>query len=252
MRIIDKLDKEPADSIGKQLVDDAGLTEQQAGQCLALAEIRGSDTSFVSKVWALGVAHQLLDEGLDELAAVIEGCASIRGVTVEADLRIAPRARLLHRHRVRDAHGRSRVARLGVQRRSLRLAGHRRQDDVPGRGHLTRGHRSADPAAPRRCTGRVALGAVGRARRVAGRRRIASGARRSRRRCARARSPRKSRRPRSSTASRSVTPSGAASRSCGSPVAATTPIRSRTSAAAIRSTSTRRPGCPRSKTCARK
>src|SRR6478609_7128196 len=89
MRIIDKLDKEAADSIAKQLVDDAGLTEQQAGLCLALADIRSSDTSFVSKVWALGVAHQLLDEGLDELAAVIEGCASIRGVTVEADLRIA-------------------------------------------------------------------------------------------------------------------------------------------------------------------
>ena len=89
MRIIDKLDKEPADSIAKQLVDDAGLTEQQAGLCLALADIRATDTSFVSKVWALGVAHQLLDEGLEELAAVIEGCASIRGVTVEADLRIA-------------------------------------------------------------------------------------------------------------------------------------------------------------------
>jgi histidyl-tRNA synthetase len=93
MRIIDKLDKEPADSIGKQLVDDAGLTKQQAAQCLALAEIRATDTTFVSKVWALGVAHQLLDEGLEELAAVIEGCAPItasgRGVTVEADLRIA-------------------------------------------------------------------------------------------------------------------------------------------------------------------
>jgi histidyl-tRNA synthetase len=93
MRIIDKLDKEPADSIAKQLVQDAGLTEHQAGQCLALAEIRAADTSFVSKVWSLGVAHQLLDEGLDELAAVIEGCAPItasgRGVTVEADLRIA-------------------------------------------------------------------------------------------------------------------------------------------------------------------
>jgi histidyl-tRNA synthetase len=93
MRIIDKLDKEPAEAIAKQLVDDAGLSEQQAGQCLALAEIRASDTSFVSRVWSLGVAHQLLDEGLDELAAVIDGCASItaagRGVTVEADLRIA-------------------------------------------------------------------------------------------------------------------------------------------------------------------
>ena len=47
----------------------------------------------MSRVWSLGVAHQLLDEGLDELAAVVDGCASItasgRGVSVEADLRIA-------------------------------------------------------------------------------------------------------------------------------------------------------------------
>jgi histidyl-tRNA synthetase len=89
MRIIDKLDKEPPERIAEQLVDDAGLTALQAGQCLALAEIRSTDTSFVSKVWALGVAHQMLDEGLEELAAVIEGCSSITGVTVEADLRIA-------------------------------------------------------------------------------------------------------------------------------------------------------------------
>ncbi|MGH8860219.1 MAG: histidine--tRNA ligase, partial [Jatrophihabitantaceae bacterium] len=89
MRIVDKLDKEPVEAIGRQLVNDARLTEQQAGQCLALADIRASDSSFVSRVWALGIAHQLLDEGLDELAAVIDGCASIRGVTVEADLRIA-------------------------------------------------------------------------------------------------------------------------------------------------------------------
>jgi histidyl-tRNA synthetase len=31
----------------------------------------------------------LLDEGLEELAAVIDGCAAISGITVEADLRIA-------------------------------------------------------------------------------------------------------------------------------------------------------------------
>ncbi len=37
----------------------------------------------------MGVAHPLLDEGLEELAAVIDGCAAITGITVEADLRIA-------------------------------------------------------------------------------------------------------------------------------------------------------------------
>ena len=93
MRVIDKLDKEPAEAIAKQLTTEAGLSDQQAAQCLALAEIRATDSSFVSRVWALGVAHHLLDEGLDELAAVIDGCASITAaahrVSVEADLRIA-------------------------------------------------------------------------------------------------------------------------------------------------------------------
>ncbi len=91
MRAIDRLDKVPAEVIAKQLVDEAGLDESQAALCLALAEIRTSDSSFVSKVWSLGVAHPLLDAGLDELAAVIDGCAGISGdrVVVEADLRIA-------------------------------------------------------------------------------------------------------------------------------------------------------------------
>jgi histidyl-tRNA synthetase len=37
----------------------------------------------------LGVQHELLDTGLEELSAVIAGCAAITGVAVEADLRIA-------------------------------------------------------------------------------------------------------------------------------------------------------------------
>jgi histidyl-tRNA synthetase len=91
MRAIDKLDKVPPDIVGKQLVDEAGLSDEQAAACLRLAEIRATDTSFVDQVRGLGVEHELLDTGLSELAAVIEGCASITGerVTVEADLRIA-------------------------------------------------------------------------------------------------------------------------------------------------------------------
>jgi histidyl-tRNA synthetase len=89
MRVIDKLDKLPADEIGKLLRGEAGLTDDQADRCLALADIRTGDTSFIERVRALGVASELLDTGLSELAAVIEGCASITGITVEADLRIA-------------------------------------------------------------------------------------------------------------------------------------------------------------------
>jgi histidyl-tRNA synthetase len=91
MRVVDKIDKLPAETIGTMLEDEAGLSAEQAAQCLELAEIRSTDTSFVGRVRALGVDHELLDEGLAELAAVIDGCASVASdrFTVEADLRIA-------------------------------------------------------------------------------------------------------------------------------------------------------------------
>ncbi len=91
IRVIDKLDKLPADEVAVQLVDRVGATAEQAGRCLELASIRVPDTSFVERVRALGVDDVLLDEGLAELAAVVEGCAAGAqgGVTVEANLRIA-------------------------------------------------------------------------------------------------------------------------------------------------------------------
>lgn len=91
IRTIDKLDKLPAATVAELLVTDAGATPEQAERCLELATIRVSDTSFVAAVRALGVQDELLDEGLAELAAVIEGCAAgdRQRVTVEANLRIA-------------------------------------------------------------------------------------------------------------------------------------------------------------------
>jgi histidyl-tRNA synthetase len=74
--IVDKLDKMPVPAIEELLTTDGSLTADQAKQCLALAEISTSDVSFVEAVRALGVEHDLLDRGLDELAAVIEGCAT--------------------------------------------------------------------------------------------------------------------------------------------------------------------------------
>jgi histidyl-tRNA synthetase len=91
IRAIDKLDKQPADAVAQLLVDTAGATPEQAERCLALATIRVADTSFVESVRALGVEDELLDAGLAELAAVVEGCAAVVDdhVTVEANLRIA-------------------------------------------------------------------------------------------------------------------------------------------------------------------
>jgi histidyl-tRNA synthetase len=91
IRVIDKLDKLPADEVAKMLVERVGTTPEQAQRCLELATIRVSDSSFVEKVRALGVTDELLDQGLEELAAVVDGCRAVAGdrVTVEANLRIA-------------------------------------------------------------------------------------------------------------------------------------------------------------------
>ena len=88
MQVVDKLEKLSPDEVGTQLTD-LGLSDDQARACLALAEIATPDTSFVDRVRALGVSHELLDTGLDELAEVIGAAQSVDGVTVVADLRIA-------------------------------------------------------------------------------------------------------------------------------------------------------------------
>jgi histidyl-tRNA synthetase len=88
LRIVDKLDKIGPEKV-KVLLLEAGATPEQADQCLALAEIRTEDLSFVDRVRALGVEHPVLTEGLESLADVIRtGMAHAPGNLV-ADLRIA-------------------------------------------------------------------------------------------------------------------------------------------------------------------
>ena len=88
LRIVDKLDKIGPEKV-KALLLEAGATDDQADQCLALAAIRSTDLGFVEQVRALGVEHPLLDEGLESLAHVIgTGMAHAPGKLV-ADLRIA-------------------------------------------------------------------------------------------------------------------------------------------------------------------
>jgi histidyl-tRNA synthetase len=90
MRVMDKRDKLSGEDLTRQL-QEAGLDERQVSGCLQLATIRAQDTGFVQVVRSLGVEHELLDEGLTELAAVIDGCAPFASdeVRVEADLSIA-------------------------------------------------------------------------------------------------------------------------------------------------------------------
>ena len=91
MRVVDKLDKLPPEQVATMLHEEAGLDDQQTKQCLVLADIQTSDTSFVDRVREIGVTHDLLDKGLGELAAVIDGCSMFASdrLRVVADLRIA-------------------------------------------------------------------------------------------------------------------------------------------------------------------
>jgi histidyl-tRNA synthetase len=88
LRIVDKLDKIGPEGVTRMLLE-SGATSEQAEQCLALAAIRSDDTGFVERVRALGVSNEILEEGLQALAAVIDTAAAVTPGVVVADLRIA-------------------------------------------------------------------------------------------------------------------------------------------------------------------
>lgn len=89
--VIDKLDKLATDEVAALLVADAGLDDAQAASCLELATISAADGSFVAQVRALGVEHDLLETGLAELAAVVDGVSDLDGdrFSVRAQLSLA-------------------------------------------------------------------------------------------------------------------------------------------------------------------
>ncbi len=91
MRLVDKLDKLPVERVRQMLLDEAGLSAADADRVLRLATIRSDDDGFVAAVRALGVEHELLDEGLAELGELVRGCADLVSdrVRVTADLSIA-------------------------------------------------------------------------------------------------------------------------------------------------------------------
>ena len=88
LQIVDKLDKIGPERVFDLLVG-AGATVEQAKAVLALAEINAPDESFVERVNALGVHHETLTQGLDELAAVIRAGAELASGLMVADLKVA-------------------------------------------------------------------------------------------------------------------------------------------------------------------
>ena len=89
IRLVDKLDKIGEDGVLSSLQSDLALPREVALRCLALATIRTTDLSFAERVRALGIASDLLNEGLEELAFVIEALHTLPRGTLLADLSIA-------------------------------------------------------------------------------------------------------------------------------------------------------------------
>ncbi|MFG1953280.1 histidine--tRNA ligase [Micromonospora sp. NPDC048830] len=89
LRAVDKLDKIGPEKVADLLAETAGASEAQAKACLALAEISAPDASFADAVRALGVREPLLEEGIEELVAVVETAAAHSPGLCRADLRIA-------------------------------------------------------------------------------------------------------------------------------------------------------------------
>ncbi|GAB3857382.1 histidine--tRNA ligase [Dactylosporangium cerinum] len=87
LRIVDKLDKVGPSVVKDEIAQKHGAARADA--CLALAGISAKDASFVDEVRKLGVEHPLLDEGIAELAAVVETAREHSPGLVQATLKIA-------------------------------------------------------------------------------------------------------------------------------------------------------------------
>ena len=85
---VDKLEKIGAAAVVDSLAE-IGLDESRAAKVVALARIRTEDDSFVDQVRALGVTHDLLDQGLELLTAVVNAAREAVPGRLVADLSIA-------------------------------------------------------------------------------------------------------------------------------------------------------------------
>lgn len=86
---VDKYDKIGPDAVLELLTGELGLSAAQAGACVSLAGISATDESFVDEVLALGVKGDLLEAGLEELAALIRVARRSEEGRVLVDLKIA-------------------------------------------------------------------------------------------------------------------------------------------------------------------
>ena len=91
MRTVDKLDKIGPEKVSAILVDDCGLTGEQAAEILKFIAIRGSNAEVLSALEGYAGRNEIFDLGLNELKAVVQNLSAF-GVPEEnfaVDLTIA-------------------------------------------------------------------------------------------------------------------------------------------------------------------
>ena len=91
MRTVDKLDKIGAEKVAKILVDDCGLTEEQAQEILKFIAIRGTNAEVLAALQGYAGRNEIFDKGLGELTAVVGnlGAFGVPEANFAVDLTIA-------------------------------------------------------------------------------------------------------------------------------------------------------------------
>ncbi len=91
MRTVDKLDKIGAEKVAGLLVNDLGLTREEADQVLAFTQIQGTNAEVLEKLSAYLGRSEIFDQGYQELLAVTEnlGAFGVPEANFAVDLTIA-------------------------------------------------------------------------------------------------------------------------------------------------------------------
>ena len=91
MRTVDKLDKIGPDKVKAILLEDCGLTQEQAGEILRFIAIRGTNAEVISALEGYTGRSETFDQGLAELKAVTANLAAfgVPGENFAVDLTIA-------------------------------------------------------------------------------------------------------------------------------------------------------------------
>ena len=91
MRTVDKLDKIGADKVRAILLEDCGLTQEQADEILCFIAIKGTNAEVLKKLADWQGKNELFDLGLSELTAVVKylGAFGVPKENFAVDLTIA-------------------------------------------------------------------------------------------------------------------------------------------------------------------